>query len=146
MAVILVTGSRTWTDEKTVEHVLSRWLRERYVARPTGDDRPVLRHGGAKGLDVMAARVWESWNLPTDKMRPDWAVCGPLCPGDGSCRVHVPAGEYCKLGGHNRNAAMVDKDPTPEVVFAFIHNASRGATQCASYAEGQGVPTKRYLA
>lgn len=146
MVTIMMTGSRTWTDDKMIEHVFAQWLRERYLARPTGDERPVLRHGGAKGADLIAASIWKGWDLPTDEMRPDWSMCGQLCPGDGSCRVQVPGGEYCGKAGHNRNAAMIDKVPVPEVVFAFIHNASRGATQCASYAEERDVLVKRYLA
>jgi hypothetical protein len=150
--VILVTGSRTWTPEQVpqaktiVERVLGHWLRVRFTTRPEGADKPVLRHGGAKGLDTLAAQVWTSWGLPTDKMRPDWTECGDLCDGTGKCRIPVAGGEYCSNAGYQRNHDMVDKQPYPEVCFAFIHNNSNGATDCADYAEERGVPVRRYLA
>lgn len=149
---MLVTGSRTWTSEhvpqaKTmVERILGHWLRVRFTTRPEGADKPVLRHGGAKGLDSLAAQVWKGWGLPEDRMRPRYADCSDLCPGDKSCRVEVPGGEYCRNAPLARNIEMVDKWPYAEVCFAFNHNNSRGTAHCADYAEERGVPVRRYLA
>jgi hypothetical protein len=142
--VLLVTGSRTWEDKVIVEHVLKRWLRERFPSRPA--ELPVLRHGGADGLDTIAATLWKSWGLPLDLMRPRWTECGDLCPGDGSCRRTRNGRDYCSNAGFQRNHDMVDKQPFPDMCLAFIREGSKGATDCADYAEERGLPTRRYLA
>lgn len=144
--VILVTGSREWDDQKLVEHVLHKWLRERYPTRPSGPRLPVLRHGGARGLDTIAGGLWTSWGLPTDRVRADWSTCSELCDGTGKCRITVPAGEYCVNAGKARNCEMVDTQPYPEVCFAFLKDQSGGAMHCADYAEERGIPVRRYTA
>lgn len=143
---ILVTGSRKWIDRHLVEHVLKKWLRDRYHSRPEGPDKPTLRHGAAKGLDTMAAELWSGWGLPLDTMRAEWTECSELCDGTGKCRITVPAGEYCVNAGRARNCEMVDKQPYPEMCFAFIKDYSGGALHCAEYAEERGIPTRRYMA
>jgi hypothetical protein len=146
MVTVLVTGSRTWDDSTLIAHVLKQWLRQRYPSRPA--ELPMLRHGGAEGADTLAADLWRSWHLPLDLMRPRWKECGDLCSGDGGCRRTRPdrGGDYCSNAGFQRNHDMVDKQPYPEIVFAFIRADSHGATDCADYAEERGLPVRRYIA
>ncbi|MCA1707672.1 MAG: SLOG family protein, partial [Actinobacteria bacterium] len=50
---ILVTGSRTWTDNTAIRRALEPW-------RSSG---AVLVHGGAAGADRIAAAIWRGWGL-----------------------------------------------------------------------------------
>ncbi|MGH9283644.1 MAG: DUF2493 domain-containing protein, partial [Acidimicrobiales bacterium] len=113
-ARILVTGSRTWTDNAPIRMALETWRRQLPGA--------VLVHGDARGADRIAAAIWCSWGLPTEAHPADWARHG-------------------RAGGHVRNRAMVALGAT--VCLAFIHNYSPGASACAALAEAAGIPTHR---
>ena len=110
---ILVTGSRTWADATTIAAVLRRWR--------TPD--AVLVHGGARGADRIAARIWRARGLPTEEHPADWPRHG-------------------RAAGPIRNQQMVQAGA--DVCLAFIQDHSRGATDCATAAEYAGIPTHRY--
>jgi YspA, cpYpsA-related SLOG family len=113
---ILVTGSREWTDNMLVYTMLDG------ARNDTPHDQIVLVHGGARGVDRIAARYADSM---------DWGV-----------ETHIPSWEkYGKRAGILRNMAMVDAGA--DVCVAFILNESRGATHCAAYAESKGIPVIR---
>lgn len=50
MKRILVTGSRTWTNQSLVY----------YYLKNLNADSVILVHGGAVGLDTIAGEIWES--------------------------------------------------------------------------------------
>lgn len=109
MTRLVVTGSRDWTDRAVVEAALRRL--------PVGR----LAHGGARGLDTIAAEVatelgWEVVEYPAD-----WAAHG-------------------KAAGSMRNIRMVDAE-RPTIVLAFPLPGSRGTWHCARYAVSRGVET-----
>lgn len=117
---ILVTGSRDWDQPKIIFGVLGQ------LAREHGHDNLVLVHGGCPtGADAIAHRYAEDM---------DWGI--QVYPADW--------GYYGKAAGPLRNRDMVDSGV--DLCLAFIKNGSRGATQCASYAEFKGVLVWRYLA
>lgn len=121
---ILVTGSRTWTDEKVVREALSdafRW-------RPDGDESVTVVHGGARGADRMASRWVRDFS----------------CVGNPIAEIvhHANWPLYGRRAGILRNQQMVDDGAY--VCLAFIRDGSRGASHCALAADAAGIPVKFY--
>lgn len=106
---ILITISRIWRDYQVVRDVLAG-LHERHP-------RAVLVHGAAPQGDKQCADFWESLGGAVDPMPADWS--------NG------------RRGGPERNARMVATNP--ELVLAFIHGQSAGASNCARLADRAGL-------
>lgn len=122
---VLVTGSRTWTNGQLVEAILGMELRSIGVR-----DDMVVVHGAAVGADSFA-QSWVDWAAEYD----------PRISAD----PHPANWKYSGRGaGLLRNQHMVDLGA--HVCYAFIHNGSRGATDCAARAEAAGIRTIRVLA
>lgn len=85
-----------------------------------------LVHGGAAGADTMAGEIWLSGKLPVEVHKAEW-------------RAH---GVYNPHAGVGRNQKMVSLGA--DLCLAFIHNNSRGATDCAARAEKAGIPVRYY--
>ena len=114
---VLVTGSRTWTDETIISLALAH-------ARSKG--RFTLISGACPtGADAIAERIAESWNIPVERHPADWD-------------------RYGKRAGFVRNAEMVNAGA--DVCLAFIRDNSKGATMTADLAERAGIETLRYTA
>ncbi|MGH3937562.1 MAG: DUF2493 domain-containing protein [Pseudonocardiaceae bacterium] len=111
---ILVTGSRSWTDNETIRTALQPWRKV---------EGAVLIHGDAVGADRIAAAIWRRWGLPTEVHHANWATRG-------------------RAAGMLRNNHMVSLGA--QVCLAFIHNNSPGASQCAETAEQAGIRTYRH--
>lgn len=124
---ILVTGSRSWTDEATIHNALWEQL-QRLGPYASVSSTPVLVHGGARGADEIAAAVWHvMWGLQYERHpveKADWDRLG-------------------KRAGIIRNQHMVDLGA--DVCLAFIKDGSRGASHCATAAEKAGIPTIRFV-
>jgi len=138
MPRILVTGSRSWTDRKTLSWALTQtcidhgWMVEpdEYGnTLPRGD--VVVVHGGAQGADTMAD---------------DW-VAGSI--------VRTEVYRYPSLlgnaGGPLRNRYMVGLGA--DVVLAFFDldsrdrgRLSRGASNCVLEAVKFRIPVRRFYA
>ena len=122
---LLVTGSRTWADKQMMRDA----LRMAYVALAWGEGvrrDVVLVHGGARGADSMAGELWSFGNLRVEIHEAQW-------------RAH---GVYNPHAGIGRNQKMVELGA--DLCLAFIHNGSRGATDCAARAERAGIPVRYY--
>lgn len=73
MSVLLVCGSREWTDRETMKRWLSRW-------EPRPHDRAAVYavvHGGARGADAMAGEVARELGFVPIVYAVDVAVDGP---------------------------------------------------------------------
>lgn len=115
---ILVTGSRTWTDRRTIRDALVQAWRD------CGD--ATLVHGDATGADRIAASIWEWGRLPVEPHPADWR----------------PSGIYNPHAGKARNQKMVDLGA--DLCLAFIRDSSAGATDCAARAEEAGIPVRYF--
>jgi len=130
---ILVTGSRSWTDEEMIEAALrDEYRRTRNLAgvNPAALFRDIVLVSGAcpTGADRIAEKVWERQGLTVERHPAQWR----------------PFGIYNPQAGKVRNAEMVALGA--DMCLAFIRNGSRGATHCADLAEKAGIATKRFLA
>jgi len=75
---LLVTGSRTWTDE----YLMGRVLGAAYVRLRGHKEGITLVHGGAEGADQMADRVWRQGRelIEPEVVRPDYDADGRGAP------------------------------------------------------------------
>lgn len=115
---ILVTGSRTWTDE----------FRVRFELRKAGaaylPSSITIVHGGCpSGADAMADRFAADHNLSVERNPANW--------------------ERGRQAGFIRNAEMVRAGA--DLCLAFIRQGSRGASHCADLAEKAGIPVRRFV-
>lgn len=137
---VLVTGSRNWPSAEAIWNVLDI-IADR--ATPT-EARLYLRHGGCEEGGDLAAHVWAS-------SHPRYAN-GPYVVEE----IYRAAWAFGKGAGFSRNRRMVDDDPI-DLCVAFISpcdklgcgrpkpHASHGTTDCANYAESEGVTVWRYF-
>lgn len=122
---VLVTGSRLGITQTAVWNELDD-LYETQVSHGGF----VVVHGGAAGADAYA-NTW-AWNMRR--------------LGNFDVRVEVyPAqwrreGVYIPGAGHERNQKMVDLGA--DLVLAFIHNNSAGATGCMRMAMKAGLEVR----
>ena len=92
---IIVTGSRDWTDQRTLENaILDHWAN----AANRGHDLPVVVvHGAARGADRMAGKLARAWgktygDIEEERHPADWDRYGKSA---GPVRNR----EMAKLGG-----------------------------------------------
>jgi hypothetical protein len=116
---VLVTGSRAWTDKDLVVEAL------RKVALDSFDQKPssalTLIHGGAKGLDSMAAEIaaenfWYIESYPADFE------------------------SFGKSAGPRRNQEMVNSQPDICLAFPLVLDSWSGTMDCMFRADAYGVP------
>ncbi len=117
---IVVSGSRSWTDEAAVFRTLDSKVRG---LPPDWQIR--LYHGGAKGADQIAARWASGCGVKAIEVLPDWS-----------------AG---KFGGKLRNAAMIDRAITESeggavMLCAFWKGHSAGTAHAVAWATWRNVP------
>lgn len=112
---VLVTGSRSWTDVRTLRAALAaQW----------GDGSAVLVSGGCpRGADRVAETLWTRWGGTVERHPADWSRHG-------------------RAAGPRRNAAMVTAGA--DVCLAFIRDDSRGASHTARLAEAAAIATHRF--
>lgn len=133
MKRLLVTGSRHYSDVEIVR----RWLHNAFeylsveeweeisfnevnVVLPSSE-RVVLVHGGARGLDSLAATLWSMH-------------------GGGSVEAHPADWEkHGKAAGPIRNQEMVNLGA--DLCLAFPLGESRGTRDCIYRALLAGIPT-----
>lgn len=111
---ILITGSRSWSDQLTIFDALLEH------GRPEED---VLVSGACpRGADRMAEEIWEMFGGRVERHPADWSIG--------------------RRAGILRNSHMVSLGA--DLCLAFIENDSPGATHCANAAEAAGIPTIRF--
>lgn len=116
---VLITGSRNWTDTKTLYGALTdEWMEH-------GDF--ILIHGGARGADEMAGH-WASWS---NTIR-DFNVTVEVYPADWNA--------HGRGAGAIRNQKMVDTGA--DICLAFPTDSSRGTLDCIRRARAAKIPVK----
>lgn len=106
---LLVTGSRDYSDWRKVERVLALFA----------PSAPVLVHGGAPGLDTLAAAIWTRWGGDVLAVPAQWAKLG-------------------KRAGPIRNQLMVDLGGYI-ACLAFPLADSVGTRDCMRRADKAGI-------
>lgn len=129
---ILITGSRTWSDEGTIWDALNDAIDEQ---AKNGEHEFVIVHGHCpRGADAIADFYCEDqagWRdnagqqLAVERHPADWKRNG-------------------RHAGPLRNQRMVDAGA--DLCLAFIRGNSRGATDCARRARTAGIPVKEWRA
>ena len=117
---VLVTGSRSWPSRSEV------WAALDGVLDGVGAD--------PSKLTVVHGACW----IGADRMAAEWCRGRP----DVVEERHPADWASGKSPGHRRNAAMVAAGA--DLVLAFIHNASGGATHCTTLAERAGLRVVRH--
>lgn len=104
----------------------------------------VLVHGDNPRGDRDAAGIWRGLGGQVEAWPADWEHCGPDCrhPSRKGVDRKGELRTWCPYAGYRRNTAMVES--SPDLMLAFIHKASKGATHCAQSAEDAGIRTLRY--
>lgn len=110
--LVLVCGSRTWTDRQLVDRELCEFLRDRFAT---------ILHGGAKGADSMADEIAHENGFDTKVMLADWK-------------------RYGRSAGCIRNDEMLDEGP--DLVLAFWDGSSHGTKHTIDQAITRGIPVK----
>ncbi|MCO1582035.1 DUF2493 domain-containing protein [Crossiella sp. SN42] len=111
---ILITGSRDWSDVRTIRLALTK-ARKQFPGA-------VLVHGACRGADLLAAHLWCTWGLATEAHPADWHGHG-------------------RAAGPIRNRHMVALGA--DLCLAFLLPTSCGSLGCAELAEAAGIRTIR---
>lgn len=120
---LLLTGSRTWDDAKTLRQALEAVASGLAQA---GTDRLIVAHGACpNGADELGDQ-WVRYH------RGDPLVVAERHPALWQ--------KFGKRAGMVRNELMVSKGA--DLCLAFIRDASPGATHCAELASDAGIPLR----
>lgn len=138
---ILVTGSRDWPDDYSVDDALTEF--ERHPSRVPGSPLVIVHGACPTGADAIASRWVAEWRGY------------PMEGGEYVTEEPHPADwSRGRKAGPKRNAAMVALGA--DLCLAFIGpctsprchepepHDSHGASGCADLAEAAGIPTRRY--
>jgi hypothetical protein len=121
---VLVTGSRTWDDARTVRAALDAVA---FGAAGAGYDRLTVVHGACpNGADELAD-IWVR----------TWPVGGLEVAAE---RHPARWQQHGRQAGILRNEAMVKAGA--DLALAFIRDDSPGATHCAERAGEAGIPLR----
>jgi len=109
LVVVLVTGSRNWSDRETIEHQLNS----------VAETEVLLVQGGCKGADTLAAAVAreKGWAVHTEPA--EWHTDKN---GAYTSKMNYAAGPI-------RNRKMI-VDFRPHYAFAFVMPGSKGTLGC----------------
>lgn len=122
--ILILTGSRTWDDAKTIREALDAVARGLIEA---GDLELVVRHGACpNGADAIADMWVRSWTDPALHVTAD--------------RHPALWRKFGKRAGMVRNEQMIALGAS--LVLAFIRDDSPGATHCAELASDRGIPLR----
>lgn len=114
--LVVVCGSRSWTDHDTI--------RKRLAELPRGT---TIVSGGARGADRMAATIGRALGFEVTEMRAWWNG------EDGR-------GPYNRDAGRERNLRMLEENP--QLVIAFWDHRSTGTAHTLAAAKLLGIPTE----
>lgn len=125
---IMMTGSRDWTDKRSIAAALKRAIKFIGKDPKIQPFELTLVHGDASGADRLTARIAEEYfGMFTEAHPADWSVHNKSCPtkepSNGSCWKGRAS---CKRAGFRRNQEMIDSGA--QLLLAFVKDNSRGST------------------
>jgi YspA, cpYpsA-related SLOG family len=110
---LLITGSRTWTDEEAIKVALRPWWR---------GGTTTLVHGACpRGADAIADRIWTQAGGKVDRWRANWT-------------------KYKKAAGHIRNKAMIDGGADFAIAFLRTDSSSPGTRSAIELLRAAHIP------
>lgn len=112
---VLITGSRSWTDYRTIVEAFQKII----------SDSPVTLISGncPQGADFLCEKAAKELGWDIELYPADWD-------------------KYGKRAGFLRNTEMVELGA--ELCLAFIHNDSKGASMTVRLAKAKGIPVVEY--
>jgi hypothetical protein len=150
-AIVLVTGSRQFTDQQRLDQALNAAWNQ---ALARGFTDLVVVHGGARGADKLAdswARRRQNRGVSSRCFRADWdGPCTAECkPGH---RRPKRGGTYCPAEGNRRNQRMVEHVlgvgvPGGVLALAFFVEGlpCDGTRDCLRRVKAAGLPFQELL-
>lgn len=144
---VILTGSRSWTDETVIDTALAALLNRH------GRADLVLVHGACPtGADAIADRLAAEYGITRDPHPAAWDDCAPECPARSHRRirarddVHHPGTlpDYCPGAGPRRNARMVGLGADEALVYIGPH--SYGTANCWRQIKDARIPWTRWTA
>jgi hypothetical protein len=137
---VIITGSRNWTDARTLNQELNALLAQH--------PEMVVRHGDCPtGADMLASIWCREHDVPEIRHPADWDQCSPTCPpghrrmkfaGDTVHPGKLP--DYCPKAGPNRNHEMASAGG--DICLAFPLGTSRGTMNCMRHCADVGIPVR----
>lgn len=125
---VLVTGSRDWSDGKTLYDALSYTYLDWKRSGPPYSEEFVVVHGAARGADTLAQAWVESVGSQ------DAYITAESYPAEWE--------RYGAAAGHKRNKVMVDTGI--DLCLAFPLGKSPGTRGCMRLAKKAGIPVKQF--
>jgi hypothetical protein len=125
---ILVTGSRDWSDNKTLFDALSYTYLDWKKSNPPGGEGFIVVHGAARGADTIAGSWVEA-----------------MAHADAHITVEAHAADWARYGnvaGHKRNQEMLETGI--DLVLAFQLDKSPGTKGCVKMAKRMDIPVKEF--
>lgn len=133
MHLVLVTGSRSWTDARSVYRELSA------IGNRAGHAAMVVYHGDCPtGADLYADLWCSTWGVKCERRRADWAQYGKPA---GNIRNTSMITEILGTGEPCECLAFLDTCRAPRCKRPRPH-PSHGTADCAAKAENAGIPTQ----
>ncbi len=117
---VLVCGSRGWTDYPSMLYYLKR------LHENTPGGIASIRHGACRGADLAASKVAAALKIPCSAFPAHWNRYGPAA-------------------GPKRNQEMLEAQPMPQLVLAFVDTpdglAGKGTADMLRKAKSAGIQT-----
>lgn len=110
--MVVVCGSRDWTDAETIRRRLNRLPRNSLVIT-----------GGCRGADQLAAALVPGASCRSEVIPADWK-------------------QYGKAAGMIRNKAMIDRKPHLVIAFRLEHAPSPGTRDTIQRARRRNIPVE----
>lgn len=107
---ILVTGSRSLTDQLLIDQACDTFILESFKRRLIGEScrYKFLKHGAAAGVDTLAAKWVKRHGIEPVPFPAKWDDWGGLPPEKISLKRNRFGKLYNTLAGFNRNQEMID--------------------------------------
>ncbi len=126
---ILVTGSRTWTDEQAIRDALAAPISQH------GPEQVTVVHGACpRGADAIADRIATAWGVTVERHPANWSI--------GRRAGFARNAEMIRLGA-NVVLAFIDPCTNMQCTRGGRHG-SHGAVHCAHLARKAGIEVRRW--